>query len=173
MRRVLVLGSSGSGKSTFARRLGERTGLPVTHIDQLFWSPGWVQVETGVYHARLADVVAQERWIIDGNNSSALDWRLPRADAVILFDRSRIACIGRVIKRVLASYGRVRDDMAAGCPERFDFQFLRWIWDFPKQQMPKVHAALSRADAWGRVVILRSDRDSEAYLQRATPADAS
>ncbi len=122
-QRALVIGCSGAGKSTFARRLGGRTGLPVIHIDRLFWQPGWVRTADDTYIERLSAVVAQERWIIDGNNSSTFDLRMPRADAVFWLDRSRALCIARVLWRVASSYGSVRADMAAGCPERFDWEF--------------------------------------------------
>src|SRR5882672_9887709 len=92
MRRVLVMGNSGAGKSTFARALGAKTGLPVWHIDQLFWLPGWVQAPTSEYVARLDAVLAREQWIIDGTNSTTFDRRMPRADAIIWLKRSRVAC---------------------------------------------------------------------------------
>ncbi len=135
--RVVVIGSSGAGKSTFARKLGARTGLPVTHIDQLFWQSGWVPTPTAHYRERLAEVVAQDRWIIEGVNASTLDLRLPRADLLIWLERGRLACLTRVARRVTGSYGRVRPDMAPGCPEGLpDAAFLAYIWTFPTRIAP-------------------------------------
>jgi adenylate kinase family enzyme len=164
MRRVLVIGNSGSGKSTFARALGAKTGLPVTHIDQIFWQPGWVQAPRDAYVARLDAVLARDEWIIDGTNSSTFDRRIPRADAIIWLKRSRVACCRRIIWRVLTSYGRVRPDMAAGCPEQFDWEFMKFVWGFDAVYESRIVAALDRYAAWPRTVILRSDRETAKYL---------
>jgi adenylate kinase family enzyme len=164
MRRVLVIGNSGSGKSTFARALGDKAGLPVVHIDQLFWLPGWVQTPKDEYLARLETALARDDWIIDGTNSSTLDRRVPRADTIIWLKRSRVACCRRIAWRVLTSYGRVRPDMAAGCPEAVDWQFMKYVWGFDATYGPRIVAALDRHDAWPRTVILRSDREAQRYL---------
>ena len=149
MQRVLVLGSSGSGKSTFARKLGEITGLPVVHLDQLFWEPGWVPGAEGRVSAAVARGLARDQWIIDGNNPSTLDLRLPRADRIILFDRSRLACLARIGRRIAMSYGKVRPDMAPGCPEKFDWEFLKYVWNFPKQALAAKLAAIDRHSGMG------------------------
>jgi adenylate kinase family enzyme len=164
MRRVLVIGNSGSGKSTFARALGARTGLPVTHIDQIFWEPGWVQAPNDRYFARLEAVLARDAWIIDGTNSSTFDRRLPRADTIIWLKRSRVACCRRIAWRVLTSYGQVRPDMAQGCPEQVDWEFMKFVWGFDAKYEPRIIAALDRHEAWPRTVILRSDRATRDYL---------
>lgn len=164
-QRVVVIGSSGAGKSTFARRLGAATGLPVTHIDQLFWQRGWVQTPKSLYLERLAAVVAGERWIIEGVNASTLDLRLPRTDLLIWLERSRFACLWRVARRVLASRGRVRPDMAPGCPEQLpDLEFLTYIWTFDTRIAPRIEAAIDRHGMRERTVRLTSDAAAEAWL---------
>jgi len=165
VQRALVIGCSGAGKSTFARTLGKLSGLPVIHIDQLFWQPNWVQVPHDVYLARLDEAVSGERWIIDGNNPSTLDRRIPRADTIIWLHRSRAVCYWRIMQRVIGSYGRVRPDMAPGCPERFDWQFMKYIWRFPRDYHPRMVGALERHDAWGRTVMLRNDAEARAFLR--------
>jgi adenylate kinase family enzyme len=164
MRRVLVLGSPGSGKSTFSHKLGAITGLPVIHLDQLFWEPGWVQAPTEVFLQRLRDALAREEWIIDGNFASSLDLRVPRADRIILFERSRLACVARIGRRIATSHGVVRDDMAPGCPERLDFDFLKYVWSFPAKLWPQTLAAIERHGAMARTITLRSDRETAAFL---------
>lgn len=166
-QRVVVIGSSGAGKSTFARRLGDITGLPVTHIDQLFWQPGWVQAPKPVYLARLEAVVAQDRWIIEGVNVSTLDLRLPRTELMIWLERGRIACLWRIARRVMSSYGVVRADMAPACPEGLpDPEFLTYIWTFPRRIAPRIEAAIDRHGMRDRVVRLGSDREAQAWLDR-------
>lgn len=168
-QRVVIIGSSGSGKSTFARRLGDATGLPVTHIDQLFWHAGWVQTPKSQYIERLAAVVAQDRWIIEGVNASTLDLRLPRADLLIWLKRSRFDCLWRIACRVATSYGHVRPDMAPGCPEQLpDYEFLSYIWTFETRIAPRIEAAIDKHDMRERTVNLVSDRSSEQWLGSLT-----
>ena len=168
-QRVVVIGCSGAGKSIFARRLGDTTGIPVTHIDQLFWQPNWVQTPKSLYLERLSAVVAQERWIIESVNASTLDLRLPRADLLIWLERGRLGCLWRVARRVAASYGRVRPDMAPGCPEQLrDREFLTYIWTFETRIAPRIEAALDRHDMRARTVRLASDRAAHEWLARLT-----
>lgn len=164
-RRIVVIGSSGAGKSTFARRLGAVTGLPVTHIDQLFWQPGWVPTPTPLYLERLSAVVAQDRWIIEGVNASTLDLRLPRTDLLIWLQRSRLACLWRIGRRVVSSWGTVRPDMCPGCPEQLpDREFLAYIWTFPQRIAPRIEAAIDRHDMRDRTVKLSSDAEGDRWL---------
>ncbi|MPZ58660.1 MAG: hypothetical protein GEU91_19655 [Rhizobiales bacterium] len=140
------------------------------HIDQLFWLPNWVQVPREVYLARLDAVVAQPRWIIDGNNPSTLDRRIPCADTIVWLQSSRAVCYWRVMRRVIGSYGQVRPDMAAGCPERLDWDFLKYIWRFPKRYCPRMVSALDHHDAWSRTTILRSNAEAGAFLRNLSAA---
>jgi adenylate kinase family enzyme len=169
MQRVLVLGSSGSGKSTFARQLGTTLSLPVVHIDQLFWQAGWVPTPKSVFLERLQRAVAEERWIMDGNSPSTLDLRLPRADRVILLDRSRLVCLVRIGRRIASSYGVVRPDMAPGCPEKIDWEFLKFVWNFPNTHWPQTLAAIERHQAWERTTSLKSDAETAAFLSDLRP----
>jgi adenylate kinase family enzyme len=166
MRRVLVIGSPGAGKSTFSHALGDASGIPVIHVDHLFWQAGWVQTPKAIYVEKLKAVIAGERWIFDGINASTFDLRIPRADTIIWLQRSRAVCLWRIARRVLTTYGQVRPDMAPGCPEKFDWQFVRWVWNFQRVYDPKIRAALDRHDAWTRTIVLRSDAESAEFLHR-------
>jgi adenylate kinase family enzyme len=119
MERVLVMGSSGSGKSTFARRLSALTGIPMVSLDALYWRPGW---------------------IMDGNYTShgAGDLRRRVADAVVWFDLPRTACMVGILTRIATSYGQVRPEMAPGCPEKIDGEFFRYVWTYRQRQRPKL-----------------------------------
>jgi adenylate kinase family enzyme len=168
-QRALVIGISGAGKSTFARKLAALKKLPLVHLDQLYWNPGWQEAPPSVYRQRLDAVLAEPRWVIDGSNPSTLDLRLPRADAVFWLDRSRWACIVRVLKRVISTRGQVRPDMADGCPERLDLEFLRFVWTYPEKFNPRITAALERHNAMSRTLILHSDHEAQACLDALTP----
>lgn len=92
VRRVAVVGSGGAGKWTFARQLGERTGIPVVHLDHHYWKPGWVQTAPHQWWARQAELVAGESWIIDGNYGGTFDVRFPCADTVIVLAPLTCSC---------------------------------------------------------------------------------
>jgi adenylate kinase family enzyme len=166
MRRVLVIGSPGAGKSTFSRTLSTVSGIPVIHVDHLFWQAGWVQTPKDIYLEKVKAAISGERWIFDGINASTFDLRIPRADTIIWLQRSRAACLRRVALRILTSYGRVRVDMAPGCPEKLDWEFIKWVWSFQRVYDPIIRAALNRHDAWARTIVLRSDAESAVFLRR-------
>jgi adenylate kinase family enzyme len=165
MRRVLVIGIPGAGKSTFARALAARTGLPLIHLDKEFWQPGWKATPRSQWRARTAELAAGERWIMDGNYAGTLDLRLPRADAVMSFDYPRLVCLRRAAWRAMTTYNQVRADMAEGCPERFDLEFLRYIWTFNAKERPGTAAALERFGAHVTPVVFRRDSEAAHFLK--------
>lgn len=171
-RRILLVGSGGAGKSTLARELARRTGLPVVHLDQRFWRPGWVETPADEWRAEIAALVAEPAWIMDGNYGGTLDLRIPAADLIVFLDLPRRITIPRVLRRWLRYRGRNRPDLGAGCPERMDPGFVAWLWNFPRASRVRLTAAVDEADAWGRVVRLRSPREVRAWLTTVvrTPA---
>lgn len=160
--RILVIGSPGSGKSTFARQLGAQTGLPVHHLDQLYWRAGWIESEREAFRARVDAVARAPQWIIEGNYSGTLETRLARADQVILLDLSPLRCTWRILKRALTYRGKVRPDMAEGCPERFDLGFLWYVLGFRLKVLPRVEAKLEHYK--GDFVWLGTPREVERFL---------
>ena len=163
MERILIIGSGGSGKSTLARQLGEKTGLPVVHLDKLFWHPGWVESSKEEIDAKIMQAILEPRWILDGNYNRTLPKRLEYCDTVIYLDFSRFACLMGVVKRVLTTYGTVRPDMGEGCPERFDWDFLQWVWNFNKNKRKKYHDLLS-AQTGKEIYILKNRRQVKRFL---------
>ena len=164
MQRVLVVGAGGAGKSTFARTLGQRTGLPVVHLDQAYWRSGWVAPAQADWHATVDALVGADRWILDGNFGETLERRLVACDTVVFLDMPRLACLWRVVLRRLRHRGRARADMTPGCHERLSPEFAWWIWTYGKRRRPKLLARLQRMRADQRVVILRSDAEAERFL---------
>jgi adenylate kinase family enzyme len=164
MQRVLVIGISGAGKSTFARKLAARTGLPLIHLDTEFWKPGWKVTERAEWRAKVAKLAERNVWIMDGNYGASLDLRLPRADAVAWFDYPRRVAIPRVMWRIATTYGRVREDLAPGCPEKIDWEFLRYIWDFPGKERSQVVAMLAEHGRHLQPVVFRRDREVARFL---------
>jgi adenylate kinase family enzyme len=159
MNRIAIVGSPGSGKSTFARQLGDQLGIEVTHLDSHFWNPGWLETPQEVWKMRHGELTARERWILDGTYLRTIDARLERADTVITFQSSRWGCLYRVIRRIITNYGK--DVQANGCPERFDFEFLKYVWDFPKDYQPLIDEAIEKNRHNLRIVRLRSSAEFE------------
>ena len=165
MNRVLIIGCGGSGKSTLARALGEITGLPVVHLDKLFWKPGWVESSREEIDGVIRREIGKNRWIIDGNYNRTLPQRLERCDTVIYLDFSRLACLLGVAKRILTTRGTVRPDMGEGCPERFDLDFLKWVWNFNKNKRQRYYEMLNALEN-KQVYILKSRREVKAFLSK-------
>jgi adenylate kinase family enzyme len=147
MNRVLVVGCSGAGKTEFARRLSDRTGLPVIHLDKEFWQPGWMPPEPAAWRRRVEELAAQPRWIMDGQYVGTIGRRLERADTVVFCDTPRWLCLTRVLQRTARNYGRTRVDLAPGCPEQIDRQLLAYIWNYEREHRPRLVEAPDASNA--------------------------
>jgi adenylate kinase family enzyme len=167
MKRVLVIGSGGAGKSTFAVQLAERTGLPLIHLDALFWGPGWVETPRDEWASRVSELASAERWIMDGNYGGSLDARLACCDTVIFLDVPRVVCLWRVIRRRIRFHGRSRPDMTAGCVEQLSWEFLSWIWTYPSRRRPRVLQRLSELRADQQSIVLKSNAEVRNFLESA------
>jgi len=163
MERIMIIGCGGSGKSTLARQLGEKLNLPVVHLDKLFWHPGWVESTKEEIDEKILQAIAEPRWIMDGNYNRTISQRMKRCDAVIYLDFSTAACLLGVAKRVLTTYGQVRPDMGEGCPERFDLEFLKWVWNFNKNKREKYYRLLNETEGIERIV-LKNRREVKRFL---------
>lgn len=167
MRRVLVVGCAGAGKSTFSRQLAERTGLPLVSLDAEFWQPDWKPMPRDLWRPKVGQLSAAETWIQDGNFDGTLDVRLPLADTIVWFDLPRRICMWRVLKRIALGYGEVRPEMAPGCPERLDPEFLHYVWTFNTAHRPRIGTALAAHGAHLTPVIIRHDADAARFLDSA------
>ena len=158
MQRVAIIGSCGAGKSTLALSLGNKLKLPVVHLDAHYWQPGWQEPVSNLWQEIQQELVKSDRWIIDGNYSNTLDIRLAAADTIIWLDFNRYICLWRIFKRSFQYLGRVRPDMAAGCPERFNWEFIQYVWNFSKLHRTKILNKLEKYRDSKQVVILRNPR---------------
>jgi adenylate kinase family enzyme len=163
VRRVLVIGSSGAGKSALSRRLGEITGLPVIHLDKHYWRPGWTEPPKDVWRDQVSELVKGDEWIIDGNFGGTMEQRLEKCDTVVFLDLPRHVCVWRIIKRVLKYRGNTRPDIAQGCPEKLDVPFLIWVWNFPKRSRPEVLRRIGSVEDRVTVYRLKNDRDVNEF----------
>ena len=165
MKRILIIGSGGAGKTTFAKVLASRTGLPLTHLDQLFWHPGWVPTPDEEWDRVIGELIARDSWIMDGNYGRTLPMRLDAADTVIFLDLPRLVCTWRIFKRRLRHFGRIRPDSAPGCPERISWEFVRWVWTYRSRRRPGIMKRLDALRSTKRIIILKNDREARAFLE--------
>ena len=167
MQRILVMGSSGSGKSTFARRLSEITGIPMVSLDALYWKPGWVPSDAAEFGQRVTEAAGQSRWIFDGNYIShgAGDLRRKVADAVIWFDLPRRTCLVGILTRIAGSYGRVRPEMAEGCPEQIDTEFFKYVWTYRQRQRPKLLQYFEGLRSDQSLICFTDRKQADSYLR--------
>ncbi|TVR76188.1 MAG: hypothetical protein EA415_01605 [Sphaerobacteraceae bacterium] len=166
MRRIVVIGIPGAGKSTFARKLGDQLDLPVHHLDRYFWNPGWKASSREVFNERLQELLKTDRWIVDGNYRRTIPLRLEYADTAILLDVPRRTAMRRVFKRIVTYRDGGRPDMAENCPERwFDRDFISYIWRYHRDVHPEVLEYLAEFESTGRTVVrLNGDRAAESWL---------
>lgn len=162
----MLIGSGGSGKSTLARQLGGKLNINVYHLDSLFWKPKWVGIPKEEQIQVQNELVTKEYWIIDGNYSSTMDIRLNVADTIIFLDIPRTICIYRAFKRMLQYRNKTRPDMGEGCEERFSFEFLKWIWEYPKKQKPKISNRLKQLAEDKEIIILKSKGEVERFYEK-------
>lgn len=167
MQRIVILGNAGSGKSTLARELGKCFGLPVVHLDKLFWQPGWVEPEAEHFRQRVRESVSGERWVCEGNYARrTFDLRLPRANLVIWLDTPRLTCALRVIRR--SAFQRSRPDLAEGCHEKFDrafLGFLKYVWEFDGDYRQGLEAVRMAVAPEVPVVHLRGAREIRQFIE--------
>jgi adenylate kinase family enzyme len=163
--RILIFGCSGTGKWTLAQALASRLTLTYVSTDRdIFWLPGWKLRPREESVQRIRDAVAGERWIMDGNSPSTLPIRLARADMVLWRRPPRSVAVRGVLGRWWKYRGQTRPEMAPGCPEQIDLQFLQYIWTFEKREAPQFEAMLASHGRGIPVLTLESFRESDELL---------
>lgn len=161
MERVIVIGSPGAGKSTFARRLRDITGLPLHYLDCIWHKPDGTHISRPEFDARLAEILQGDRWIIDGNYQRTLPPRLERCDTVILLDYPMESCLEGAAARI----GTRREDLP-WVERSFDPEFRQFILDFPQAQLPEIRALLAQWAPRRQIVVLRTRQQGEEWLCR-------
>lgn len=168
--RVLVDGMMGSGKSTFARALAARTGLPLIHLDTHYWKPGWVRPSDDEWERRQGALLAGARWIIDGNYNETLALRLQRAETVVYLDTPWWICAGRALVRGLR---KPVGELPEGCEDSFRRRVRdEWggavrIWQHRHSETQDARSEISRHATHASVHVLRSRREARAFLDAA------
>lgn len=170
MRRILIIGCPGSGKTTLAKEMAARLRLPLVHLDALYWLDGWQPRERADFDARLLTELQKEAWILDGNYGRTLPLRLGHCDSVIFLRYPRRVCLWGAVWRALRGYGKTRSDMGPNCPEKLDMEFLKFIWTFEREYGEPYRELLEEQEHLGkRVVILRSRKEAARFVEGLRP----
>lgn len=158
MKRILVIGNSGSGKSTFARKLHRATGLPLFHLDLLWHLPDKTNISREEFDTRLEEILALKEWIIDGNYQRTLQQRIAACDTIFLLDYPVEVCLAGVAERI----GKDRPDIPWQETE-FDPEFRQWILDFPNTQLPDIYRLLDQYQDQKQIIIFTSREEADAW----------
>ena len=160
-RKIMVIGCSGSGKSTFARKLKAKTGLPLYYLDMLFHNSDRTTVSREVFDARLNDILKTDKWIIDGNYQRTLPLRFERCTEVFFFDIPLDQCLEGAVARI----GKKREDLP-WVENELDPEFRQYILDFPKDQLPRINELISQYQDIRKITVFRSREEADAWLDQ-------
>ena len=169
MKKVIVIGSPGAGKSTFSRKLRDVTGLPLYYLDMIWHKPDRTNISREELVAEQKKIMENRSWIIDGNYKRTLAERLRYADTVLLLAYSRTRCLWQIFRRLREFRGRTRPDLADGCPERIDGEFLRFVWNFNRRVLPEMRRILAKRPAECTLHEFHTPVETEHFLASLPP----
>ena len=158
MKKIIIIGCPGSGKSTVSRALHNKTGIPLYHLDMMYWNADKTTVEKSVFLERLSVVLEKDEWIIDGNYGSTMELRMAACDTVIFLDYSLDVCLDGIRER----RGKPRSDMPWIETEE-DSEFIEFIKNYNEQQKPKVIELIKKYSD-KNIIIFKSREQADAFL---------
>ncbi|MEM9547249.1 MAG: DNA topology modulation protein [Bacteroidota bacterium] len=164
MKRIMIIGSCGSGKSTLSHRLQEVTHLPLYHLDQYYWKPDWTETPNEEWVEIVSALAQKDEWIIDGNYGSTMDVRFQYADTIVFMNISTMTCLWRVLGRIWKYHGQVRPDMPTGCKERFDLDFLHYVATYNLLRRKRLLQKLELMSTEKKVVIIKNEKDINRFV---------
>ena len=159
MLKIIIIGSPGSGKSTFARKLSNAAGIPLYYLDMLWHKPDGTNISRETFDAKLNEIIQKDTWIIDGNYQRTLETRLKECDTVFLLDFPLEVCLSGAKSRI----GKKREDLP-WVEETFDEEFRQWIVDFPRMQLPRIYELLRTYRKDKQAIVFQSREEAERFL---------
>lgn len=164
MKRITITGNAGSGKSYLSIELAKMLNLPIYHLDKYYWKPNWIKGDPEEFLEKLYELCDKEEWIIEGSYIRFLEPRFFHADTIIFLDLPRWLCLYQVFKRLILHRGNVTATAPLECPERFSFEFIRWVWNFKKRNNKYITILLDTYSESKKIYILRSKKDIQTFL---------
>ncbi len=159
-KKIMIIGSPGSGKSTFARKLRDKSGLPLFYLDMIKHKPDRTEILREEFNIKLAEIIKLPEWIIDGNYQRTLEVRMEEADTIILFDLPTEVCLDGAKARI----GTKREDLPwTETEETFEGEFKQWIEDFSEKQLPEIYSLLEKYRD-KEIVVFRSREDADVFI---------
>lgn len=163
VKKILIIGCSGSEKSTLAEKMNKITRIPVIHLDNIYWEENWERVPDEKSFESLNEELNKDRWIMEGNYNSTLEYRIKFCDVIIFLDISRVTCLFQIFWRKLISRNHKRSDMAKNKAKFWDYEFLKWVWNFGKINRQNYYSIMS--DSKQKFYILKSKKEIQAFLR--------
>ena len=164
VKKILVIGGCGAGKSTFSKKLHSILNLEIIHLDQYYHKPNWEEPERAEWERTVYSLVQKPSWIMDGNFSGTMDVRIKSADTIIYLDYPTLKCFWRVILRIVKYHGVVRSDMANGCKEQFDLEFLHFVLTFNSKKRQGLIQKLNLVKNEKKVLVFKTDKQADKFL---------
>jgi adenylate kinase family enzyme len=167
MNRIVILGPSGTGKTTLCRRLGEKLGIPILHLDSVYWIKDWNHIDKEEFHQWMIKYFRKNKqWVIDGNysNNRHFNLRLQLADTIILLDYGTQASLHGIHERASEYKHQVRSDMAEGCVEGIDQVFLQYTAFYHKKRIKFIHAWIQKYKGRKQVLVFRSREELHKWF---------
>lgn len=161
MKRIIVIGSPGAGKSTFARMLRDKTGLPLFYLDLIWHLPDRTPIARDEFDKKLIEILETDSWIIDGNYGRTIEIRLKYCDTVFLLDYPLDVCLAGAKERV----GKQREEIP-WVEEGLDEEFRQWIIDFPDTKLPQIYDLLGQYGEGKEIHIFHSRDDADKFLKK-------
>lgn len=161
MKKAIVIGCPGSGKTTFAEKLHKHTGLPLYYLDAIWHKPDKTHISREKFDERIKEIFSENEWIIDGNYKRTIEIRLQQCDTVFLFDLQTEVCLQGASERI----GKERYDLP-WLEKEFDPEFKQFIIDFPKDTLPYIYKLLEKYKSEKQVVIFKSREEADGYISK-------
>lgn len=165
MKRIIVIGGNGSGKTTFSLELAKKLKIPLIHLDQYFWKGNWENMSNNEFDSFLIQELQKPQWIIDGNYNRTLPIRINYCDTIFYFDFSTIYCILGITIRTIKNYGKNRFDMGGNCPEKFDINFYKNVILFNRKYRKQQYQILQE-NRDKNIIIFNNRNQVKKYLQQ-------
>lgn len=165
MKRIVIIGCPGVGKTTFSRKLAAKTNLPLTHLDSYYHDTKHdYQNDKQAWKQLVSSLVNKDKWIIEGNYKSTFELRFARADTIIYLDFPRRTAIYRTLKRRIQHHSKLRPEMPANWKEKISPKFMQFVWSFNATEKPMMYTLLAQQKD-KNIVILKNGQETDAYLQ--------